>query len=93
MTTSPSTQVHSTEGIDVALYVSIGVSGAVVVLIVAAVIVIICLRMRMSGSKPATSSLISEDYLSTTDENVTPPNKAYATTDDIHASSNPAYEI
>ena len=91
---SPPTQVHSTEEVDVALYVSLGVSGAVVVLIVAVVIVIICLRMRMSESKPAFNSFKSEDMygcISTTDENATSPSEGCATTDNTHASSNPAY--
>lgn len=93
---SPSTQVHSTKEIDVALYVSIGVSGAVVVLIVAVVIVIVCLWMKISESKPATNSFKSEDmkdYISITDENIicTSPNEAYTTIENIHASRNPAY--
>ena len=95
MNMSPSREVHST---DVTLYVvSLGVSGAVVVLIVAAAIVIICLRMRLCKHKPA--SFKSEDtydehtydYISTTDEDgviTTLPNEAYAATD---SSPNPAY--
>ena len=57
MNMSPSREVHST---DVMLYVvSLGVSGAVVVLIVAAAIVIICLRQGRiqdfvrGGAKPS----------------------------------------
>ena len=88
MTVSPSTEVHGTEEIDVTLYVSLGVSGAVIVLIVTASIVIICLRMRLYECKPA--SLKSEhiyDYISTTDGNATVNTSTYSTT------ANPAYDI
>ena len=87
MTVSASTEVHGTDEIDVTLYVSLGVSGAVVVLIVTASIVIICLRMRLYKCKPA--SLKSEhiyDYISTSDGSATittSPNETYATTDSI----------
>ena len=79
---SPSTEVRGTEEKDVTLYVSLGVGGAVVVLIVTASIVIICLRMRLYECKPP--SLKSEhiyDYISTTDGNATvttSPNEVYA---------------
>ena len=88
MAVSPSTEVHSTDEIDVALYVSLGVSGAVVVvvLIVVATIVILCLRVKR---KPASSkSEHTYEYLSNTDGNATVttlPNEPYATT------ANPAY--
>ena len=51
VTLSPSTQVHSTDEVDAKLYVSIGVSGAVVVvllIIATAVNGFICLRNRQS---------------------------------------------
>ena len=85
MTVSPSTEVNDTEEISVTLYVSLGVGGAVLVLIVTA---IICLRMRLYECKPA--SVKTEhiyDYISTTDGNATvntSPNEAYA--DSIPAS-------
>ena len=48
LTLSPSTQVHSTDEVDATLYVSIGVSGAVVVLIATAVIGIsVCIIMYL----------------------------------------------
>ena len=78
---SPSTEVHSTDEIDVTLYVSLGVSGAVVVIIVTAAIVIICLRMRLYERKlDGFKSEHIYDYISTTYGN-----EAYATT------ANPAY--
>ena len=82
MTVSPSTEVRGTEGKDVTLYVSLGVSGAVVVLIVIASIVIICLMMRLC--KPAGfKSEQKYDYISTTDETATTttsPNETNTTT-------------
>ena len=88
MTNSPSTEVHSTDEIDVTLYVvSLGVSGAVVVLIVTAAILIICLRMRLCKCTPASfKSEHTYDYISTTDGNTTIttlPNQAYAATDNL----------
>ena len=95
MTNSPSTEVHSTDEIDVTLYVvSLGVSGAVVVLIVTAAILIICLRMRLCKRIPASfKSEHTYDYISTTDGNTTittSPNVAYVTSGNIPVSSNPA---
>ena len=90
MTVSPSTEVHSTEEIDVTLYVSLGVTGAVVVLIVTAAIVIISLRIRLFEHKPGFKTEHIYDYISTTDGTATittSPNEAYAITD------NPAYGI
>lgn len=51
MTLPPSTQAHTTDEVATTLYVSIGVGGAVVVLMVASVsCVIICIYLRNSKS-------------------------------------------
>ena len=58
VTLSPSTQVHSTDEVDVKLYVIIGVSGAVVVVLIAtAAIGIICLRKRQSKLRNKTDAV------------------------------------
>ena len=63
VTLSPSTQIHSTDEVDATLYVIIGVSGAVVVVLIAtAAIGIICLRIRWSKLRNKTDAVdISEN--------------------------------
>ena len=63
VTLSPSTQVHSTDEVDATLYVIIGVSGAVVVVLIAtAAIGIICLGKRQSKLRNKTDAVdISEN--------------------------------
>ena len=64
MTLSPSTQVHSTDEVDATLYVIIGVSGAVVVLIapVVFVILIISLSKRQSNLRSTVNIIENTAY-------------------------------
>ena len=101
LTLSPSTQVHSTDEVDATLYVSIGVSGAVVVVLIATVIgisVCIITYLRNRQVKLVNVTTTYYDYIpatvSTTDGNdiiTTSPNEAYASIVNVPVSSNHAY--
>ena len=92
-TLSPSTQVHSTDEVDTTLYVIIGVSGAVVVVLIAtAVIGIICLKKRRSKLGNKTDAVdISENVAYGTKMDVS-CNVAYGTNqNEMEMNSNVAY--
>ena len=84
VTLSPSTQVHSTDEVDATLYVSIGVSGAVVVLIATAVIgICVCIIMYLRKRQV---KLVNISVTDTTD------NVTYGTSkNEMKLSDNVAY--
>ena len=84
LTLSPSTQVHSTDEVDATLYVSIGVSGAVVVVIATAVIgICVCTIMYLRKRQV---KLVNISVTDTTD------NVAYGTSkNEMKLSCNVAY--